>query len=468
MTEFPTNKIEGLVPPQELEIERYVIASILTEPRLINNAIDNGITSNLFYLEAHSIIMEVIFNLHKDSRAIDMLNVVKELNSQGNLAQAGGASGIANISQSAASGSHLVDHILNLKELYAQRTAIQESSELQRMAYKGASIDDIVTQQSKALDAISGIFSNDKALTNEELVEATIKDVEKRAKFFDEFGVVMGVRSGIPSIDKVLNGFKPANVYVLAARPSVGKTAFALKLLKGFASQNIPTAIFSLEMSSKELMDRLILSEAGINSDKYMQGDISPQDWVAINNAAETLYNMPILVQDDYALTVEKLRAKISILKAKENIGAVIIDYLQLITPNSKNKSYSKTDEVGDISRAIKSMSKEFDIPIILLSQLNRSAESTADKKPMLSHLRSSGDIEQDASVVMLLYRPSIYDITEDADGKSYPDNYMEVMVVKNRSGKVGTVRLLHSESMSEFMEYTTTYEEELETFTDY
>lgn len=440
----------GKLPPQAVDIEEAVLGAMMLEKNAINEAIDI-LTPESFYKEQHRHIFAAIQLLFQDSQPIDILTVTAKLRSLGNLELVGGPAFIASLTNRVASAANIEYHARIIQQKYIQRELINVASGTIRDAYEEtADVFDLLDRTESGLYNITqGNIRKDYRKMFELLHEA-IDEIEKAKKNTDG---VSGVPTGFVDLDTMTSGWQKSDMIVIAARPAMGKTAFVLSMARNAAVQfGKPVAVFSLEMSAIQLVNRLISGEAELPSDKLRKGNLQPHEYEQLHARIKKLSEAPLFIDDTPALSIFELRAKARRLKQQHGIEMIIIDYLQLMTAGGEGKG-NREQEISTISRSIKQIAKELEIPIIALSQLSRSVETRGgDKKPMLSDLRESGAIEQDADMVMFIYRPEYYDITSNEFGESNKGE-THVRIAKHRNGSLETVKLRALLHIQKFVE---------------
>lgn len=437
----------GKLPPQAVDLEEAVLGAMLLETKALNDAIDI-LQAESFYKMEHQKIFSAIQELFGRSESIDILSVTERLRKRGELQLVGGPGYIAQLTNKVASGAHVEYHARIISEKYILRSLIEVSSEVIKNAYdETQDVFDVLNEAEEGLFQISeGNLKKGYAKVNS-VVEEAMEEIEKASK--NEDGI-SGVPSGFTDLDRLTSGWQKSDMVVLAARPGMGKTAFVLSMAKNTAVQfNQAVAIFSLEMSNVQLVKRMMAMESGISSEKLRKGFSSQEDWKTLQERVEALSQAPLFIDDTPALSVFELRAKCRRLKMQHDIQLVIIDYLQLMSAGTKTGN--REQEISTISRSIKEIAKELNVPIIALSQLSRSVETRGgDKRPMLSDLRESGAIEQDADMVCFIYRPEYYGLLEDENGMP-TDGIGEIIVAKHRNGSLDTVRLKFVKELTKF-----------------
>ncbi len=426
----------GILPPQAIELEEAVLGAMLLEKEAVQDGLNLLLNDEIFYKEEHQLIFRAIKVLHQDFKPVDLLTVTNQLRSMGELEHAGGAHYVTQLTHRVNSAVHMVFHAQILIEEYLRRGSIQMATALVKNAYsKEEDIFDLITRAQTDLINIQESLNIQK---DETTVEIGRKALEEIALAMKSEGGITGVQCGIPEVDKMSSGWQPGDVIIIAGRPGMGKTTFALNALKnGVVDFGHEGAFFSLEMRNVALFKKMIATETSISPSKLMKGQLEEHEWASIHhNISNILTNKIHLI--DKVFKFSQLRAKIIALKAKYDIKFAVIDYLQLAELETGNKG-NREQEVSKISRGIKLLAKELNIPIIALSQLSRQVENRPDKRPQLSDLRESGSIEQDADVIIFPFRPEYYKIEVDENGNSLK-NKAEIIFAKNRNGPVGSV----------------------------
>lgn len=425
------------MPPQAIDLEEAVIGALLLEKEAVNDVIE-VLSPESFYKEEHGKIYRAIKELFQNSEPVDILTVTQHLRKQGELDNVGGPYFISQLTNRVASAANVEFHARIIAQKYIQRKLIEVSSSIQKRAYdETTDVFDLMDFAEGELFKVAegNIRKNYDKMSD--ILRAAITQIEAMST---KEGI-SGVSSGFRDLDKVTSGFQPSDMVVIAARPGMGKTAFVLSLARNTAVDfGNAVAVFSLEMSSIQLVNRLIAAETEIDSEKLRKGTLAPHEWTQLNSRITKLAEAPIFIDDTPALSVFELRAKCRRLKQQHDIKMVIIDYLQLMTAGD-NKG-NREQEISTISRSIKSIAKELNVPILALSQLSRAVETRGgDKRPMLSDLRESGAIEQDADMVMFIYRPEYYGLHEDENGNP-TDGIGELIIAKHRHGSLENVKI--------------------------
>ncbi|MBE9510100.1 MAG: replicative DNA helicase [Bacteroidetes bacterium] len=445
----PFNLDVGKVPPQAIDIEEAVLGAILMEKDAVISVLDI-LKPESFYKDAHQKIYNAILELSTKEKPIDILTVTEELRSNDKLESVGGPFYITQLTNRVASSAHIEYHSRIVAQKYIQRELIRISSEIQNRAFDDSiDVDDLLDFSERELFNIAeGNIKRETAKINI-LIKKAIERIEEAAKHEE---TLVGVPSGYTKLDRLTSGWQKSDLIIIAGRPSMGKTAFALSMGRTIAVEhNRPIAFFSLEMSSVQLVNRLIVSETELPSNRIRNGNLDEHEWKQLDTKIKQLVEAPIYIDDSPAISIFELRAKCRRLKLQHDIQLIVVDYLQLMTgpPNT----LSREQEVSSISRSLKSIAKELDIPIIALSQLNRSVEiRSGSKRPQLSDLRESGAIEQDADMVLFIHRPEKYGIFEDDDGNSLV-GLAEILLAKNRNGPIGDIILRFRDEFAKFVE---------------
>lgn len=438
----------GRVPPQAVDVERYVLGAILIDPEAASIATEI-LPVDAFYFPKHRKIYQAVLDLSDKGQPIDIILIADQLRSAGQLDFVGGIPYLNDLSEHVATAANTEYHARIISQKALLREIIGKMGKRITEAYDPATdAFDLLDAAEKDLFSISESLVRRSAKNLKDVVRETIDHIQSIA---DRPEGLSGVTSGFTDLDKLTGGWQDSDLVIIAGRPSMGKTAFALACARNaaLASQNpVSCAIFSLEMSARQLAQRLLTSEAKVNAQNARTGKLSQNDHHAVVEAAGKLGIAPIFIDDSDGLGVLELRAKCRRLKSEHNIGLVLVDYLQLMEGRASKDN--REQEIANISRSLKGLAKELDIPVIALSQLNRNAEDRKDKRPQLSDLRESGAIEQDADVVAFIYRASYYGIEADKDGQP-TKGVAEIIVGKHRNGPTGTVKLSFETAFARF-----------------
>ena len=432
----------GKVPPHDTEAEQAVLGSMLTDQDAVIEAIEK-LKPEDFYREDNKYIYEAMLNLYNKAEPIDIITVKSELISMGKFEVIGGFEYLGVLPDKVPLVSNAEKYVEIVEEKALLRKLIKASNEIIELGYsQNEEIENVMNQaERKIFDIMQGKNQKGFSVIKDVLVES-FAEIEK---LYNQKEAITGVPTGFIDLDYKTAGLHNSDLILVAARPAMGKSAFALNIATNAAiNAKIPVAIFSLEMSKTQLVKRMLCSEATVDSNKLRTGKIEEEDWAKLANALGPLSEAPIYIDETAEITAAEIRAKCRKLKLEKNIGLVVIDYLQLIQGNGKRNS-NREQEISEITRSLKILAKELDIPIIALSQLSRAAEQRADHRPMLADLRESGAIEQDADIVMFLYRDDYYN--PDSNKK----NTAEVILAKHRSGSTGTVELLWMGNFTKF-----------------
>ncbi len=431
------------IPPQNIDAEQCVLGSILIEDGALLKVI-GILRPDDFYRDSHGIIYGAMVDLFDRNEPQDLVTVHNELAKNGKLEAIGGAVYLAELTETVPVASNIDYYARIVRDKAVLRKLIQKSSDIATMCYEEAGdIDDILESAESAIFELSQSKIKQAFNPLKDVLKNSIKRVEE---LYEKKELITGIPSGFTELDKLTAGFQPSDLIIIAGRPSMGKTAFALNIAQHAAVEHgVPTAIFSLEMSKEQLALRMLCSEAMVDAHKVRTGFLGKEDWPRLINAAGNLSQAPIFIDDTPALTVLEMRAKARRLKSDQDIGLVIVDYLQLM--QGRAGSERREQEISEISRSLKAMAKELDVPVLALSQLNRKVEDRPNKRPQMSDLRESGAIEQDADVIAFIYRDEVYNRSEDNPKRGKA----EIIVAKQRNGPTGTVLLAFVGKYSSF-----------------
>jgi replicative DNA helicase len=422
----------GRIPPQSIEAEQSVIGCMLLDKDVIPT-VTEVLKPEDFYRADHKEIYEAVLDLFEKAEPIDLITVSEQLKTRGTLDNVGGLeylTHIANLVPTTANAKHYAG-IVEQKSLL--RTLIKASSDIVNMGYEAS--EEVTIVLDRAEKTIFDILQNRSNQGFSHIKDILVDTFNMLEELYNNKGVVTGIPTGFIDLDYKTSGLHNSDLILIAARPAMGKTAFALNIAQHAAvHSHVPTAVFSLEMSKEQLVNRMLCSEAMVDSNKMRTGKLEDDDWQKVARALGPLSESPIYIDDTPGVSVMEIRAKCRRLKLEKNLGLVVIDYLQLM--QGRGRSDNRQQEISEISRSLKILAKEINVPVITLSQLSRAPESRTDHRPMLSDLRESGAIEQDADIVMFLYRDDYYN--EDSEKK----NIAEIIISKHRNGSTGTVEL--------------------------
>ncbi|MBR2981257.1 MAG: replicative DNA helicase [Odoribacter sp.] len=443
----------GKVPPQAVDLEEAVLSALLLESDAYS-LVGDMLEPETFYKKSHQKIFHAIRELFVQDRPVDLLTVTDYLQSTGELDEVGGLAYLSSLSSKVASAANVEFHVKILVQKYLKRQMITSCTELQNMAYDDSvDVQDLIDRaQKRVFDMTDTNIRKDTQEASPLLTQA-LANIKKAS---ENVTGINGISSGFTELDKNTHGWQPSDLVIIAARPAMGKTAFVLSMAKNIAvDQKIPLAIFSLEMSGVQLMYRMLSCQAELESEKLKTGQLTEQEWIHLNNSAKVLSNSPIYIDDTAGLSILELRSKCRMLQNKYKIKMVIVDYLQLMTAGADMRG-NREQEVSMISRQLKIIAKELGITMIALSQLNRGLESRQDKKPILSDLRESGSIEQDADMVIFIHRPEVYN-KSGVDGNGLSQKGLaEIIIAKHRSGSIGEIKLRFRGQYTQFVDWDT------------
>ena len=440
-----TNKIinleQGKLPPQALDLEQVVLGAMMIDKKGVDEVIDI-LSPHAFYKESHRYIFESVFKLFENSEPIDLLTVSSQLRKDGKLDMIGGDFYLISLTQKVSSSAHIEFHARIILQKFIQRSLIKISNEIIEEAYDETKdvFDLLDNAEAKLYEVTQG---NVKKST--ETAQSLVIQAKKKIEEISNKEGLSGIPSGFTKLDRLTSGWQPSDLIFVAARPGMGKTALTLTMARNIAvDQNIPVAFFSLEMSSVQLITRLISSETGLSSEKLRTGKLEKHEWEQLNVKVKSLEKAPLFIDDTPSLSIFDLRAKARRLASQYGIKMIVIDYLQLMTAGGSQKGGNREQEISMISRNLKALAKELNVPVIALSQLSRAVETRGgSKRPLLSDLRESGAIEQDADIVAFIYRPEYYKIEEwDDEDRSPTEGQGEFIVAKHRNGGLDNIRL--------------------------
>lgn len=433
--------------PSDKDVESAVLGMLLIESTAIN-AVSSVLTKDVFFNEANAAVYDAIDQVAKDGDVVDMMLVVSKLSKMGKLDEIGGPFYIAQLTSKVAMTTNLLAHALYLKELYMARQLILSGHKIMAMALdRTLDIEDTTYSGIKMLENIArGMTVGTNTADLRTLSHESMSMYEKRKENLLE-GRKTGILTGIDKLDNTLLGLKGGQLVILAARPAMGKTAFALNIARTAAMSGHPTVIFSLEMSGVSLSDRMLIAHGDFNAAAFRKGALTDTEEVNLSQSVDCLGELPITVDDTSGLQIQQISSVAKNLQRKGKCELVIIDYLQLVRIKSENRNYSREQEVAETTKFAKGMAKSLNVPVVLLSQLSRKCEERQDKTPILSDLRESGSIEQDADIVLMLHRPAYYDRSEE-QGMGI------VRVAKNRDGRTGDVKFHHNKTLTRFTDY--------------
>jgi replicative DNA helicase len=430
------------IPPQNIEAERSTLGSMLLEKEAIYKGIEI-LKPVDFYREAHRVIFEVVTHLANKSEPVDIITVSEELKQRSMLEKVGGVSYLTDLANSVPTAANIAYYAKIVEEKSILRAIINVAANIIGLGYQGTEEVDVILDEAEK--QIFQITQKRNVAGFVSLKNILIETFERIEQLYESKGGVTGVPTGFVDLDRMTAGLQPSDLIIIAARPSMGKTTFALNILRNATVElKIPVIIFSLEMSKEQLALKLLCSEAGVDNQRIRTGTLMDADWPRLSHALGRLSDSNMFIDDTPSISALDIRSRARRIKAEHGLGLIVIDYLQLM--QTRGRSENRQQEVSEISRGLKSLARELQIPVIALSQLSRAVEQRADKKPNLSDLRESGSLEQDADIVAFLYREDYYN--PETDKK----NITELIIAKQRNGPVGSVDMLFQKEFSKFV----------------
>ena len=441
--------LQDRIPPHSIEAEQSVLGSIFLDPETVVNVLEYLETSD-FYRKNHQIIFDAILQLNNRNEAIDVVTIANELDTKNQLENAGGMEYLAELAVAVPTSANVEYYAKIVEEKSILRNLIRSATEIVRKGYEeGDELAVMLDSAEQNILQVSERRNRSGFIRISDVVSASLQNIESLAQQSDD---VTGVPTGYIALDKMTAGLQKEELIILAARPAVGKTAFALNIAQNVATKaDQVVAIFSLEMGAESLVNRMLCAEGNIDAGHLRTGQLSEDEWSNLIMAMGTLGQSKIFIDDTPGIRIAEIRAKSRrLLQEQGKLGLIVIDYLQLIEGNNRE---SRQQEVSDISRQLKKLAKELKVPVIALSQLSRGVEQRQDKRPVLSDIRESGSIEQDADIVAFLYRDDYYERegVEEPERDEQENNVVEVIIEKNRSGARGTVKLLFKKEFNKF-----------------
>ena len=430
------------LPPQSLDAEQAVLGALLVSPDGLSRIVDIIETEN-FYRKAHQVIYAAMLDLFDHNEPIDIVTVSQYLKDEGKLENVGGRQYITDLALSVATTANLEYYAKVVSEKALLRNLIKAGTEIVGSAYEESDADVALDKAEHMIFTLAQRRTMNSLVHVKDIVEESFRKIEER---YENRDALSGCPSGFYDLDAMTSGWQPSDLVILAARPSMGKTAFVLNLAQHAAVEaGKPVAIFSLEMSKEQLVQRMLCAEAKIDANRLRTGHMHTNDWTHLAMAMGRLGEAPVFIDDSAMLNALEIRAKCRRLKSEmKSLGLVIIDYIQLM--QGRKTTDNRVQEVSEISRSLKQLAREIHVPVIALSQLSRAVEARQNKRPMLSDLRESGSIEQDADLVMFIYRDEYYNPETEQRGEA------EIIIAKQRNGPVGTVELLYQSSITRFL----------------
>ncbi|MDE6670212.1 MAG: replicative DNA helicase [Muribaculaceae bacterium] len=460
----PITDSMGKLPPRDTDLEEAVLGALMLEKDAYMNVCDI-LTPESFYDPANQKIYDAIQTLGFNQRPIDMLTVTEQLRQNGTLNEVGGAFRVTQLTTSVFSAANIEYHAKIIAQKYLARRLISFAVDIETKAFDESNdVDDLLQQAEGSLFNISQTQLKRDVTQIDPVLNLALEQIQTAANTTTGLS---GLSTGYSDLDRMTSGWQNSDLIIIAARPAMGKTAFVLSMAKNMAiDYNIPIAIFTLEMANVQLVKRLISNVAELEGEKIKSGQLSPEEWDRLNNRLRSVYSAPLYLDETPGLSITELRTKARRLVRERGVKMIMIDYLQLMNASGM-KLGSREQEVSTISRSLKALAKELNIPIIALSQLNRSTETREDKRPVLSDLRESGAIEQDADIVCFIHRPEYYTKSgEDANGNDIR-GLAELIIAKHRSGAVGDVKLRFVSKFAKFENWEEGYRMMKQTLSD-
>ncbi|OEF99666.1 replicative DNA helicase [Vulcanibacillus modesticaldus] len=432
------------IPPQNIESEQAVLGAILLERDALITVMEI-LSPDDFYRTAHQKIYRAMLDVFETGEPVDLVTITAELQGKKLLEEVGGVSYLTDLANAVPTAANVEYYARIIEEKAIQRRLIKVATEIASTGYSGVEdVSDLIGDAERKILELSQRKIDNGFINIKEVLMETVDQIEY---LHHHRGEITGIPSGFTDLDRMTSGFQKSDLIIIAARPSVGKTAFSLNVAQNVACRSKhPVAIFSLEMSARQLVQRMIAAEGNIDSHKLRTGMLEESDWNKLTMAMSTLSEAPIYIDDTPGITIYDIRARARRLKAEKGLGLILIDYLQLI--HGRGKSDNRQQEISEISRQLKGIARELDVPVIALSQLSRAVEQRQDKRPMLSDIRESGSIEQDADVVAFLYRDDYY------NPETEKQNIIEIIIAKQRNGPVGKVELVFLKNFNKFVNY--------------
>lgn len=446
--------LEERVPPQNIEAEQAVLGAMLIDKEAIAK-VTEILTSDDFYREAHRVIFNAMMELYNKNEAVDMVTITELLKRDNKLEDIGGIAYITSLANVVLTAANVKYHADIVAEKSVLRQLVRVSTEIAAMGYEAN--DDVGTLLDNAESRILEISNRKKKADFTPINDVLMESVQSIEKLLNNKGGLTGLPTGFADLDKLTSGLQPSDFVILAARPSMGKTALALNIVQNVAlrahkkvgGEARSVAFFSLEMSKEQLVNRMLCAEAGIDSQRLRVGEMHDEDWTHLWDACDVMSKAKIYIDDTAGITAMDMRSRARRLKAEHGLDLIVVDYLQLMQGSGKrNSSNDRQQEVSEISRSLKALARELNVPVLALSQLSRSVESRQVKRPMLSDLRESGSLEQDADIVAFLYREDYYNPETE-------NKHTELIIAKHRNGPVDTVNLFFQKQFTKFVGFT-------------
>lgn len=430
------------IPPQNLEAERSTLGSMFLEKDAIYRAIEI-LRPEDFYKDTHRLIYQAVLDLTNKGEPVDLVTVTEELRQKDSLDQVGGISYLTGLANAVPTAAHIEYYARIVEEKALLRQLIHAASEVVASGYDAQDeVEKILDEAEKSIFAISNRRTRRSMVNLKSILIETFEQIEK---LYESRGAVTGISTGFADLDRFTAGLQPSDLIILASRPSMGKTTFALNIAENAAIQmKIPVVVFSLEMSKEQLAMKLLCAEAGVDNQRIRTGNLTEEDWPRLSHALGRLSEAKIFIDDSPNVSALEVRAKSRRIMAEHGLGLVVIDYLQLM--QSRTRTESRQQEVSEISRSLKALARELSVPVLALSQLSRAVEQRTNKRPALADLRESGSLEQDADLVCFLYREDYY------DPETEKKNITEFIIAKHRNGPIGAIEFLFQKEFSKFV----------------
>ena len=436
--------------PHSIEAEQAILGAMLIYPKVVQDVSDQDLIKGDFFLEAHQRIFNAMMHLYESGKPIDAMGLITRLNDLEELNLIGGADYILRLSDTAVTSANAVYYIELIKNRAHLRNLIETAELIANDGFEsGLELDDIMDKAEKEILMVTRSRRTTDFKSSKQVVSDVINEIIMLRNSKD---AITGIKTGYRDLDRITNGFQRGDLVILAARPSMGKTAFALNIALNSSFLNSGAiALFSLEMPAEQLMKRILSAKSMVEGNKLRTGFLKNEEFNKLNEAANELIGCKMFIDDSAVVKMGDIFSKCRKLKSEHGLDLVVIDYLQLISGSGKNSSDNRQQEVSDISRSLKALARELEVPVIALSQLSRSVESRQDKRPMLSDLRESGAIEQDADIVMFLYRDEYYNREKSEESS---EDKTEISIAKHRNGATGLIELAFNKSINAFFNY--------------
>ncbi len=430
------------IPPQNLEAERSTLGAMFLEKEAIYRAMEI-LRPDDFYRENHRLIYQTVLDLTNRGEPVDLVTVTEELRQKNALEKVGGITYLTELANAVPTAAHVEHYARIVEEKSLLRQLIHAATEIVTSSYEASDeVENIIDRAENTIFAITNRRSGQTVINLKDILIETFEQVEK---LYEARGAVTGVPTGFSDLDRITAGLQPSDLIILAARPSMGKTTFALNIAQYVAVQlKLPVIVFSMEMSKEQLAMKLLCAEAGVDNQRIRTGNLREEDWPRLSHALGRLSEAAMFIDDSPNLSVMQVRSKARRVKAERGLGLIIIDYLQLM--QGRGRVESRQQEVSEISRGLKALARELSVPVLALSQLSRAVEQRQNKKPTLSDLRESGSLEQDADLVCFLYREDYY------EPETEKKNITEFIIAKHRNGPLGSVEFLFQKEYSKFV----------------